>query len=131
MLKIASLVSLLALLAGCADDSCSRAICGCWKNHTFREVILVTDSASLPLSGMTLFCETSQQSVGITGSSGTTRVRVKGRTSPGCGLTTDCEETTLRSATGEVVGTVNMALLLRGDRVAVGEYTVNVIRDSN
>jgi hypothetical protein len=131
MLRITGTVSLLVLIAACAGDPCSRAICGCWKKHTFREVILVTDHASQPVSGMTLFCETTQRPFGITNASGTARVRVSGRTSPGCGVAADCEATSLRTSTGEVIATVNMTVLLRRERVAAGEYGIQAIREEN
>lgn len=131
MLRIAVIVSLLAVLAACADSMCSRAICGCWKDRTFRELIVVTDTRSQPVSDMTLFCETTRRSFGTTNTTGTTRVQVSGQTSPGCGLAADCDVTTLRTASGEVVGTVNMALLLRGDRVGVGDYIIKAIRNND
>ena len=131
MLKIASFLSALMLLASCGSDWCSRAICGCWKNHTFREVISVIDIESQPVSGMSLFCETSKTTYGTTDESGTVKTRIKGRSSPGCGIVAECVESTLRDPDGNIVADIDITQLLRGQEIAAGEYRLKVIRDGD
>ncbi len=131
MSRVLLIVSVLLILSGCALNPCSQAICGCFKKQTFRETIIVTDVESQPTSDMTLFCEASQQLVGTTDASGTAQVRVKGISSPGCGTTANCAETTLRNSSGDVVGTVDMTQLLRGKTATVGDYNVKVVRDKS
>ena len=119
------------LLASCGNDWCSRAICGCWKSHTFHEEILVLDAESEPASGMSLFCETSETTFGVTNESGTVNLRIKGRSSPGCGVAAECSESTLRDPDGKIIAKINITQLLRGQEIAAGEYRLKVIRDGN
>lgn len=129
MSRIIVALFVLVFLASCAGDSCARAICGCWRSQTFREVISVVDAESYPVSGIMLYCETSKAPIGVTDEFGTVHTRIKGRSSPGCGIAADCAESTLRDGSGNVLAKVNLTQLIRGQAVSAGEYRLKVIRD--
>ena len=89
------------------------------------------DTESEPVSGMSLYCETSKTAFGTTDESGTVKPRIEGRSSPGCGIAAECMESTLRDSDGNIVAKINITQLLRGQEIAAGEYRLKVIRDGN
>jgi hypothetical protein len=131
MLKIISYLFALMLLASCVNNPCTRAICGCWKNTTYRGVLSVVDAESRPVSGMLLFCETSKSPYGITDESGAVNIKVASQSSPGCGIGATCLESSLRDPDGNFVATVNVTQLLRGTEVVAGEYRLVLLRGSD
>jgi len=131
MFKMTSFLSALVLLAGCGNNWCALAICGCWSDQTFREEISVTDTESQPASSMSLVCETSQKTYGITDESGIVKARIEGRSSLGCGIAAECVESTLRDPDGNIVAIIDVTQLLRGQEITAGEYRLKVIRDGD
>ncbi len=96
MLRFGTFSLISCALIGCASGGggladCARSLCGCDKPYTRTVVFQLANKDSSPVSGATLICFDNYESFGTTNHEGVLRVRVQGRTSPGCGFHADCK----------------------------------------
>lgn len=88
----------------------------------------IADKASHPVSDVTMICESTKRKLGVSDQAGSIDLRVKGQTSPGCGYISKCEVATLQNSSGDILGSVTLTPLLRGNEMAVGELTLWIDR---
>lgn len=131
---LAVLLFVCVTLAGCAGDQrarkpdglCARGICGCWEAHTLRVDVKIETTDSLPVPGVALICASSQKVLGVSNQAGNARIRARGRISPGCGFIPDCEVAALEDDSGDLLGSVELTSLLRGQETSYGDLRLRI-----
>lgn len=90
----------------------------------------IADEGSQPVSDVTIICESTKKKLGVSDQAGSADMRVKGQTSPGCGYIAKCEVATLHNSAGDILGSVKLTPLLRGQEIVSGDLRLWIDRST-
>lgn len=109
------------------DFDCGRSLCGCDRPVTMSYDFYLSNKDATPVGDATLICLDSNEPLGTTNSQGLLRVKVRGRSSPGCGFQSECRTAYFQTEDGGRERPFWFAQVIRGREVDSVERQIHVV----